>query len=166
MVTKSTDPGLCYSQASCCAVFLIFFLVFFLFVFPLWLFDSLNRPVTDVFPSFFCNPNLVIRCIFLCYWTMCHYPSFLLLFCWEEFLILIFNFHLCKTVSMNMGTHSCKRSLDSGFESALSIWRKGFVGIVTDPCFLLTGDCSSSSWIYCKNFFRINYRRKKRADGL
>ena len=67
MVTKSTDPGLCYNLASCCAVFLIFFLVFFLFVFSFLLFGSLNRPVT-VFPSL---TILIIQCNAITIW----YPS-------------------------------------------------------------------------------------------
>ena len=42
----------------------------------------------------------------------------------------------------------------------LWVWRKIVAGIATDPCFLLTADSSSSGRIYCKNFFRINYRRR------
>ena len=44
--------------------------------------------------------------------------------------------------------------------------RNHVAGILTHPCFLLTANGSSSGRIYCKNFFRINYTWKKRADGL
>ena len=40
------------------------------------------------------------------------------------------------------------------------VWRKYVARIVADPCFLLTANGSSSGRIYCKNFFRINYRRR------